>query len=403
MINHQTKTIVDMIPSREINDLNVWLSKFINLNTISRDGSLIYKNAIDISLPQVKQISDRFHLLKGLSEAISSEIKSKYGRVLVESYELSFKDKQTIKNRFDFIKNDIKNGICVSTACSNNKLDIRLFKKLEKMSDSELTTYFSKKDKNDLRIEENKKRKSKLINDVREFYSKSKSLSKTAKEFGIDRRTISHYLSDQYVDLLFFEDKNSGSKSKLDDYQKDIFELLNNKCSIKQVFIILKEKGYKGSYSNLRMYLRRLRKQNKLTLDSYVEKRDILNLLYHEKSDDLLPRKYLNIVFSKYPIVKEYLSIFLEFKSILLNIKKQKYLDKWIIKASRLGSKSIISFVRGIKRDYDAVINSLLHDESNGIVESEVNTTKLTKRIMYGRSSFELIKNKTMRLQSLRQ
>ena len=403
MINHQTKTIVDMIPSREINDLNIWLSKFINLNTISRDGSVIYKNAIDISLPQVKQISDRFHLLKGLSEAISSEIKSKYDRVLVESYELSFKDKQTIKDRFDFIKNDIKNGICVSTACSNNKLDIRLFKKLEKMSDSELTTYFSKKDKNDLKIEENRKRKSKLINDVRDFYSKSKSLSKTAKEFGIDRRTVSHYLSDQYVDLLFFEDKNFGSKSKLDDYQKDIFELLNNKCSIKQVFITLKEKGYKGSYSNLRMYLRRLRKQNKLTLDSYVEKRDILNLLYHEKSDDLLPRKYLNIVFSKYPIVKEYLSIFLEFKSILLNIKKQKYLDKWIIKASRLGTKSIISFVRGIKRDYDAVINSFLHDESNGIVESKVNTTKLTKRIMYGRSSFELIKNKTMRLQSLRQ
>ena len=178
---------------------------------------------------------------------------------------------------------------------------------------------------------------------------------------------------------------------------------MNNKCSIKQVFITLKEKGYKGSYSNLRMYLRRLRKQNKLTLDSYVEKRDILNLLYHEKSDDLLPRKYLNIVFSKYPIVKEYLSKFLEFKSILLNIKKQKYLDKWIIKASRLGTKSIISFVRGIKRDYDAVINSFLHDESNGIVESKVNTTKLTKRIMYGRSSFELIKNKTMRLQSLRQ
>lgn len=44
-----------------------------------------------------------------------------------------------------------------------------------------------------------------------------------------------------------------------------------------------------------------------------------------------------------------------------------------------------------------------MHDESNGIVESEVNTTKLTKRIMYGKSSFELIKNKTMRLQSLRQ
>lgn len=304
MINHQTKTIVDMIPSTEINDLNVWLSKFINLNTISRDGSLIYKNAIDISLPQVKQVTDRFHLLKGLSEAISSDIRTKYDRVLVESYELSFKDRQTIKERFDLIKNDIKNGICVSTACSNNKLDIRLFKKLEKMSDSELTTYFSKKDKNDLKIDDNRKRKSKLINDVREFYSKSKSLSKTAKEFRIDRRTVSHYLSDQYVDLLFSENKNSGAKSELDYYQKDIFELVNNNCSIKQVFITLKEIGYKGSYSNLRMYLRRLRKQNKLTLNSYIEKKDILNLLYHKKTKNCYLGNILILFFLNTQLLK---------------------------------------------------------------------------------------------------
>ena len=52
---------------------------------------------------------------------------------------------------------------------------------------------------------------------------------------------------------------------------------------------------------------------------------------------------------------------------------------------------------------YLAVINSLLYQETNGIVESKVKTTKLTKKIMYGKSSFELIKNKTLRLQSLRQ
>ena len=42
------------------------------------------------------------------------------------------------------------------------------------------------------------------------------------------------------------------------------------------------------------------------------------------------------------------------------------------------------SFIKGLQRDYDAVINALLFKESNGIVESKVNTTKLSKRIMYG-------------------
>ena len=56
-------------------------------------------------------------------------------------------------------------------------------------------------------------------------------------------------------------------------------------------------------------------------------------------------------------------------------------------------------FIKGLQRDYDAVINALLFKESNGIVESKVNSTKLSKRIMYGRSSFNL--NKNIRLQSL--
>lgn len=60
-------------------------------------------------------------------------------------------------------------------------------------------------------------------------------------------------------------------------------------------------------------------------------------------------------------------------------------------------------FIKGLQRDYDAVINALLFKESNGIVESKVNTTKLSKRTMYGRSSFDIIKNKALRLQSLRQ
>ena len=44
MINHQNKKIVDMIPSRDTSVKN-----FISLSSISRDGSLTYKNAIDIS------------------------------------------------------------------------------------------------------------------------------------------------------------------------------------------------------------------------------------------------------------------------------------------------------------------------------------------------------------------
>lgn len=166
----------------------------------------------------------------------------------------------------------------------------------------------------------------------------------------------------------------------------------------KNIFLKLKDAGYDGTYSNLRMYIRKIKKKGKLTVDIFVEKRDILNLLFHKRNNELFPKEYLNIAFNKYPTIKKVITLFQKFKSILLKIKNKKYLEKWIIKTNNFNSQYLNSFIKGLQRDYDAVINALLLKESNGIVESKVNITKLSKRIMYGRSSFNLIKNKTLRL-----
>ena len=49
-----------MIPSRDIGDVANELKKFNNLKKITRDGSVIYKNAIELANPKIVQINDRF-------------------------------------------------------------------------------------------------------------------------------------------------------------------------------------------------------------------------------------------------------------------------------------------------------------------------------------------------------
>lgn len=53
-------------------------------------------------------------------------------------------------------------------------------------------------------------------------------------------------------------------------------------------------------------------------------------------------------------------------------------------------------FVTGLKTDYHAVINALTHPYSNGPTEGNVNRLKLIKRTMYGRASFQLLRNKVL-------
>ena len=51
------------------------LKLFTNVETVTRDFSQTYKNAINEALPQAKQIVDRFHIFKNLTDDLNEYIK----------------------------------------------------------------------------------------------------------------------------------------------------------------------------------------------------------------------------------------------------------------------------------------------------------------------------------------
>ena len=68
MIDIETHQIIDMIKSRQEEDVTEWLKTYPNLEIISRDGGIMYKSSSDKAHPEAKQVSDRFHILKNLTE-----------------------------------------------------------------------------------------------------------------------------------------------------------------------------------------------------------------------------------------------------------------------------------------------------------------------------------------------
>ncbi len=65
-------------------------------------------------------------------------------------------------------------------------------------------------------------------------------------------------------------------------------------------------------------------------------------------------------------------------------------------RAKTLNIKELNSFISGIKRDLEAVKNSIKYGLSNGLAEGTVNKIKVIKRIMYGRCSFEMLRKKVL-------
>ena len=67
-------------------------------------------------------------------------------------------------------------------------------------------------------------------------------------------------------------------------------------------------------------------------------------------------------------------------------------MSKWIANAQMVDNLPFKNFAKNLLRDYDAVNNAVVTPYSNGQVEGQVNRLKNTKRMMYGRASFQLLR-----------
>ncbi|MGY3713765.1 transposase [Lactococcus petauri] len=68
LIDFQTRKVIDLILYRSQTEVSEWLQKFPSLSYIIRDGAQSFRNAIFDAFPDVIQISDRFHVLKSLTD-----------------------------------------------------------------------------------------------------------------------------------------------------------------------------------------------------------------------------------------------------------------------------------------------------------------------------------------------
>lgn len=400
MIDQISKKIIDMIDSRDINDVSLWLKSYPNLKQISRDGSTQYKAAIEISNTEICQISDRFHLIKGLSEAFCNEINKIFpSSFTVEKLDINFKAKKSLKERFLLTKKAIDEGATISKACVNNDLNWRTFNKINSFSESEFKEYFTRKEndtsKSALLSKEREKRKKEIIDKVNKLFESGMSERKIAKTLNMSRCTVSKYLDLSYSEHLMSQHKRKRY-SLLDKNEKTIIEMLSQNASQKSIYLKLRQDGYEGCYSNVKAFIKSHEIRNKMFLEIDVSRSDIKSLIFHKRNENILSREHLLKILKEYPKLKKVLEIFFEFKDILLNHKSKNRLEKWISKIKKKEFTYIDTFVNGVNRDIDAVTNSLIYKVSNGITESKVNVTKLNKRKMYGRCSFQLLRNKTL-------
>jgi transposase len=76
----------------------------------------------------------------------------------------------------------------------------------------------------------------------------------------------------------------------------------------------------------------------------------------------------------------------------MVRSRQQDQLDPWLEAALGSGIPDLRTFAEGLQREYSAMKAALTYPYSTVPVEGQINRLKLIKRSMYGRGSFELLR-----------
>ena len=318
---------------------------------MSRDGSLQYAAAITQAHPNAIQVSDRFHVIKNISE-----------------------------HSKDGFKRDLPASFRIETEADDQDMDSNCCDNLEYPEILPEKNHMSSVEKKRAAVEQ-----------VRSLARKGFSIADIAKEVDICCATAKKYLNADFV-----------PENKLEPYVQKVDKMLQECCKFDDIETAIREDGYKGSTSILRVYTTQQQKimkaENEYALRNteLIQRKNVISLIFRpiEQAKNSTAEQAERI-FREYPVGGERYGIVHSFKESMF-AKQAEKLDSWIEAALQLGMSEINSCINGIIRDLEAVKNGKTLKYNNGIAERSVKKLKVIKRIMYGRSSFKLPRNKIL-------
>lgn len=212
LVNLHTGKVIDLLPDREEVTLSDWLKKRPEIEVMSRDRFSNYQKAMTIGAPQAIQVTDRWHLLKNLSEAVQ--------KVLIKYY-----NKTNIKLTEETQNEDNKTS-CVQDISFDEKSS-------------------SKTDQDGVRLQRFK--------ELKALQGKGYSIRAMSRHLNMSRQTIKKYL-----DMETLPRKSYGSNNAIERFFPYIKTRMEKEPTIflTTLWEELKSKGYKGGYSTLSEALR---------------------------------------------------------------------------------------------------------------------------------------------------
>ncbi len=408
MVDLESHRIVDMIPSRDMETVKQWLDGYPNIEIVSRDGAQLYASAVVNSHPEAIQVSDRFHIIKGLTEAIERYLKRALpNKIEIPTVTPPDGDMQCLLN----VKNTAQRIKFAQEkkAAGMTTLEIALIlhasvKTVDRYLKADAEKVEVRKNLSEHRHDLAVLQKEQEVAEARRMRSEGIPIERIAKELHHQQATIKRYLDPDYS--VVNGHYHMRIPGKLAPYEKQVLELRSQGVTYSKIHQTITEQGYCGSVASLRVFVQKERQRRGIPYGEetnsdympteFVQRHSITTLLY-KKTNELysVSQAQYEKVIEKYPMLAKLLGVVQGFYKMIY-AKESDGLMQWLETVEELNIPELNTYANGIRRDRIAVTNGIELGYNNGLAEGSVNKIKVAKRIMYGRNSFDLLKAKVL-------
>ncbi len=332
LIDAETGVRIDVLPDRGAGVVSDWLRSHPGVEIVCRDGSSTYAQAVRDAVPAVVQVADRWHLWHGLAEAAAKEVAAHSACWAGATGVQDGPLARTTTERWHQVHGLLKQGLGLLECSRRLNLSLNTVKRYARASEP-------------TRLQRVPKYRPTLVDPYRDHLR-----SRRAEQPGVP---------------------------------------------VTQLLREIRELGYQGSANLLTRYLNQGRAEDK---QQHLSPRRAARLLLTRPANLTdRQRERLDQLAGACPEITALRGLVDAFAALLTpGQSNPARLQEWTHAARSIDLPHVHSFVRGIEQDRDAVVAALTMPHHNGRTEGVNTRTKMLKRQMYGRASFDLLRHRIL-------
>ena len=410
LVNLDQHQVIDLLDERSSKTAADWMRTHPEIDYVSRDRGKDYTQGASEGAPQATQISDRFHLMKNLVEAIEPEVARCYKHLRQAQLPLPtpslpkadewrqapdadgerkrlarLADKQ---ERFEQVKAFLSHGLSPKEIAQRLAMPVR--------------TVYRWQEREACPAHQSQR---KPQTDKQERYAQAKAL----RLHGLSQKEIAGRLAIGVRTVQRGPGRETSPASQPRRKRRSIFDpyapyvLSRWQQGERSVWLLwqeIQEQGFKGSLQTVYRFVKALRQESvSLPAPSVLDRVSI------QKAVWLIARPYEKLKANERTDLAELCQASQELaalhtlvQSFGLMVRKREghRLGDWMQQVAKSSFRDVQRFAQGLQRDKEEVLAALTFVYSNGQVEGQINKLKLIKRQGYGRAGFLLLRQRVL-------